>query len=156
MSLQLKCQLKYDLFQINVLFVFNYSLLLSVSVFRLKTKLLKRLFIIEVEALFTQSCQTLCDPMDCNLPGSSVHGTLQARTLEWVAIPFSRGSSRPGDRTRVSLIAGGFFTAGATREAPLFVSYVKWCQALRFLPIWEKLRRKKTMGYFISEKWRFI
>ena len=41
----------------------------------------------------TQSCPTLCDPMDCNLPGSSVHGILQARILEWVAIFFSRGSS---------------------------------------------------------------
>ena len=44
-----------------------------------------------------QSCPTLCDPMDCSLPGSSVHGTLQARTLEWVAISSSRGSSRPRD-----------------------------------------------------------
>ena len=42
-----------------------------------------------------QSYQTLCDPMDCSLPGSSVHGIPQARMLEWVAIPFSRGSSRP-------------------------------------------------------------
>ena len=41
----------------------------------------------------TQSCLTLCDPTDCSPPGSSVHGILQARTLEWVAIPFSRGSS---------------------------------------------------------------
>ena len=41
----------------------------------------------------SQSCLTLCDPMDCSLPGSSVHGILQARILEWVAIPFSRGSS---------------------------------------------------------------
>ena len=44
----------------------------------------------------TQSCLTLCDPMDCSLPGSSVHGIFQARILEWVAISFSRGSS-PGD-----------------------------------------------------------
>ena len=47
----------------------------------------------EVEV--TQSCLTLCDPMDCNPPGSSVHGTLQARILEWVAISYSRGSSQP-------------------------------------------------------------
>ena len=58
-----------------------------------------------------QSCPTLCNPMDCNPPGSSVHGILQARKLEWVAIPFSRGSSRPRDRTRVSCLAGGFFAA---------------------------------------------
>ena len=56
--------------------------------------------------LVTQSCGTLCDPMDCSLAGSSVHGILQARILEWVAIFFSRGSSRPRDRTWVSHIAG--------------------------------------------------
>ena len=50
-------------------------------------------------------------PMDCSLPGSSVHGILQARILEWVAIPFSRGSSQPRDRTQVSCIAGEFFTS---------------------------------------------
>ena len=55
--------------------------------------------------------------MDCSPPGSSVHGVLQARILEWVAIPFSRGSSQPRDRTQVSCIAGGFFTSWATREA---------------------------------------
>ena len=63
-----------------------------------------------------QSCLTLCDPMDYSLQGSSVHGILQARVLEWVAISFSRGSSRPRDRTRVSLIAGRCFTVWATRE----------------------------------------
>ena len=49
------------------------------------------------------------NPMDCSLPGSSVHGILQARILEWVAVPFSRGSSQPRDQTQVSRIAGGFF-----------------------------------------------
>ena len=44
-----------------------------------------------------QSCLTLCNPMDCSPPGSSVHGILQAGILEWVAIPFSRGSSQPQD-----------------------------------------------------------
>ena len=57
-----------------------------------------------------QSCPTLCDPMDCSPPGSSVHGILQARMLEWVAIPSSRGSSKPRDQTQVFNIAGGFFT----------------------------------------------
>ena len=59
----------------------------------------------------------LCDPVDCSQPGSSVHGILQARILEWVAIPFSRGSSWPKDQTQVSCIAGGFFTLWASREA---------------------------------------
>ena len=60
--------------------------------------------------LITQSCPTLCNPVDCSPPGSSVHGILQARILEWVAIPFSRGFSQPRNRTLVSYIAGGFFT----------------------------------------------
>ena len=64
-----------------------------------------------------QSRLILCDPMDCSLPGSSVHGILQARVLEWVAFPFSRGSSQPWDWTQVSLIAGRHFTVWATREA---------------------------------------
>ena len=50
-------------------------------------------------------CLTLCDPMDCSLPGSSVHGILQARTLEWVALPSSRGSSQPRDQSRVSQVS---------------------------------------------------
>ena len=49
-----------------------------------------------------QSCPTLCDPTDCSPPGSSILGTFQAKVLEWVVISFSRGSSRPRDRTRVS------------------------------------------------------
>ena len=67
----------------------------------------------------TQSCLTLCDPMDCNLPDSSVYGILQARILEWITIPFSRGSSQPRDPTCVSCIAGRFFTNWGTREAPI-------------------------------------
>ena len=53
----------------------------------------------------TQSCLTLCDPMDCSLPGSSVHGIFQARILEWVAISFSRGSFQPRDRNCVAYIS---------------------------------------------------
>ena len=64
-----------------------------------------------------QLCPTLCDPMDCSPPGSSVHGILQARILEWVAVPFSRGSFQPRNRTQAFCIAGGFFTAWTTREA---------------------------------------
>ena len=64
----------------------------------------------EVEV--TQSCLTLCDPM-----GYTVHGILQARILEWVAFPFSRGSSQPRDKTQVSHSAGRFFTNWAIRKA---------------------------------------
>ena len=63
-----------------------------------------------------QSCLTLCDPMDCSLPGLSVHGVFQARILEWVAISFSRGSSPPRDQTQISCIAGRCFTLWVTRE----------------------------------------
>ena len=59
----------------------------------------------------SQSCPTLCDPMDCSPPGSSVHGSLQARIPEWVAMPSSRGSSPPRDQTHGSCTAGRFFTA---------------------------------------------
>ena len=58
----------------------------------------------------TQLCPTLCDPMDCSLPGPSVHGMAQARMLEWAAVSSSRGSSCPRGQICVSCIAGGFFT----------------------------------------------
>ena len=64
----------------------------------------------EVKMLTAQLCLTLCNSMDFSPPGSSVHGILQARILEWVAIPFSRGSSQPKDQTQVSCLAGRFFT----------------------------------------------
>ena len=63
-----------------------------------------------------QLCPTLCDPMGCSPPGSSVHGIFQAGVLEWVAISFSRGSSQPRDHTWVSLIVGQCFTIWAIRE----------------------------------------
>ena len=69
--------------------------------------------------LVTQSCPTLCNSMDCSPPGSSVHGIFQARILEWVAIYFSRGSSRTRDQTHISCvshIADRFLTIWATRE----------------------------------------
>ena len=67
--------------------------------------------------LVTQSCLTLCDPVDCSPPGSSVHGILQARVLEWVAIFFSRGYSQARDQTQLSHTAGRLFNHWATREA---------------------------------------
>ena len=79
-----------------------------------------------VLCLVAQSCLTLCDPMDyiaCQAPLSL--GILQVKTLEWVAMPSPRGSSQPRDQTKVSHIAGRFFTSWATREAHLFGSEVK-------------------------------
>ena len=69
------------------------------------------------EVLVTQSCLTLCVPTDCSPPGFSVHGILQARILDWIAIPFSRGSSWPRDRTWVSCTAGRFFTIWASGKS---------------------------------------
>ena len=60
--------------------------------------------------LVTKSYPAVFDSMNCSPPGSSVHGILQARILEWVAIPFSMGSSRPWDQTQISCISGRFFT----------------------------------------------
>ena len=69
--------------------------------------------------LIGKLCLTLCDPMDCSLPGSSVHGILQARILEWAAISFSRGSSPPRDPTCIFCTAGEFFITEATRATPI-------------------------------------
>ena len=78
----------------------------------------------ESEMLITQSCPTLWDPMDCNPSGSSAYGILQARILEWIAIPFSRGYSWPRDRTHISCspcMAGKFFITSATREGSTII-----------------------------------
>ena len=73
--------------------------------------------------LFSHIQLFVCDPLDCSPPGSSVHGFLLARLLDWVAISFSRGSSQPRTRTQGSCTAGRFFTIWATREA---LSSSKW------------------------------
>ena len=82
------------------------------------------------ESEVTQLCPTLCDPMDCSLPGSSLHGILQARVLEWVAISFSRGSSWPRDQTQVSCISGRRFNLWAIREVARFKFYYWLCKYL--------------------------
>ena len=79
--------------------------------------------------LVAQRCRTLCDPVDCNSPGSSVHEILQGGILEWVAMLFPRGPSLPRDQTQVSRIAGRFFTVSATREAPLTAATAKSLQS---------------------------
>ena len=84
-----------------------------------------------------QLCLTLCDPMDYNLPGSSICRIFQARTLEWVAISFSRRSSQPRGWTWVSCIAGRFFTIWATRKVLICYEirnleggFRKWCDMI--------------------------
>ena len=80
-----------------------------------------------------QPCLTLCDLMDCSLPGSSVHGIFQARVLEWVAISFSRRSSWPRDWTQVSCTVGRCFTVWATREVVYIEQIVLTGGVLRFV-----------------------
>ena len=75
--------------------------------------------------LVAKSCPTLCNPMDCSPPGSSVHGILQVRILKWVAISFSRGSSQPRDQTQVFCTAGRLFTIWATREYDSAISLLR-------------------------------
>ena len=75
------------------------------------------LFDVSLVVVYSPSCVRLLWPMDCSLLGSPVHGILQARILEWVAIPFSRKASQPRNRTQVSCIAGRLFTDWATWEA---------------------------------------
>ena len=86
----------------------------------------------------TKLCPTLCDPIDCSPPGSTVHGILQARILEWVVMPFSRGSSQPRDRTPASCIAGRFLTK--LRGKPVVRADVLFCRMLAALTIikWEQ------------------
>ena len=73
---------------------------------------------------------SLCDPMDHSPPGSSVHGVLWARILEWVVIPLSRESFQPRDRTQVSCIAGRFFTIWTTRKVLLWMSLMQSFEGL--------------------------
>ena len=77
----------------------------------------------------TQSCQTLWDSMDCSPPGSSVHGMLQARILEWVAISFTRGSSQPKDPTGVFCLL--HWQAGSLALAPPGKLQVPWCDQIK-------------------------
>ena len=69
------------------------------------------IYVAAVLCIVTQSCPTLCDPMNCSPPGSSVPVILQGRILEWAAMPSFRGSSQPRDQTQVSHISGGLFTS---------------------------------------------
>ena len=101
-----------------------------------------RICIWKVKVLVTQSFPTLFDPRDWSLPGSSVHGILQARILEWVAIPFSRGSSLPRDWTQVSCNAGRLFTVWTTRE-----NFDYWELHLKHVLLWAFSHLKHSCEY---------
>ena len=94
-------------------------------------------------------CLTLWDPMDHSPPGSSVHGILWARILEWVAISFSRGFSQPRDQPRVSCIAGRFFTIWTTRGANVGL-------AEDFVQILQQRHRGKPECTFWPEQWNDV
>ena len=83
----------------------SWALLADSLLTELRGKVPFRIFSSVQFSSVTQSCPTLCDHMDCSLPGSSVHEIFQARVLKWVAISFSRGSSQPRDQTCVSRIS---------------------------------------------------
>ena len=114
---------------------------------------------LKVKVLVARSCPTLSDPMDYSPSGSSVHGILQARILEWVAVLFSRGSSKPRAQTHESCVAGGFFTSWATRETQwkkqvigqyLSINPIKILQSLYF-PIFSEFLQW-VVNYFLSGK----
>ena len=93
--------------------------------------------------LATQSCPTLCDPIDCGPPGSSVHWIIQARTLEQITMPSSRRSSRPRDRIPVSCIARQILYHLSYQGSLLFWLYTSIWGAL-FLELWNKF------AYFLA------
>ena len=109
---------------------------------------------------------TLCNPMDCSLPDSSVHRILQARILKWVAKPSPRGSSWPRDRTQVSRPAGRFFTVWTTREGncklklqwdvTIISHLLEWpkCKTLTTPNArWEMEQQENTFIGVCNEKW---
>ena len=118
------------------------------------SQFLKVIFCLWKKVLVAQSCPTLCNPMNCSLPGFSAREILQARLLGWIAIPFSKGSSRPRDQTQVSHIAGRFFTIWVTKEVhlPLLLSHfshVRLCAALqpaRLLCPWDSPGESSRVG----------
>ena len=99
-----------------------------------------------VSVSVTQSCRTLRDPTDCSPPGSSVHGILQARILEWVVIPFPRGSTPPRGQTLVSCIAGGFFTVWATERPSSWAKFYLYPK--KFLSTSAKYLQRKHLSDF--------
>ena len=101
------------------------------------------------KVLVTQSCPTLCYPMHCSPPGSSVHGISQARILEWVAISFSRGSSKPRDGTQVSCLTGRLFTTETLVKNPTAM-WETWVWSLG----WEDPLEKGMATYSCILAWK--
>ena len=107
-------------------------------------------FIVVQFSSVAQSCPTLCYPMDCSLPGSSVHGIFQAIVLEWIAISFSRGPSQPRDWTRVSCIVDRRFTIWATREVPfIVVGKIKCINAYKLLSTVSRIQETLSVSTLV-------
>ena len=106
------------------------------------------IYFIFSEIEVARSCPTLCDPMDCSLPGSPVHGIFQARVLEWVSISFSRRSSQPRDWTRVFCIVGRCFTIHPL-EGWIYGNVVWLCVT----PWTVACQAHLSMGFSRSESW---
>ena len=109
---------------------------------------------VKVEVLVAQSCPTLCDPLDCSPPGPSVHKICQARTLEWRAIPFLRGTSWSRDQIQVSHITGRFFTIWATREASTLAHQFSSVQSLSRVQLFATPMNRSTPGLSVHHKLR--
>ena len=126
------------------------SLWLSHGVFKGRVNESEDLCMSEWVSEVAQLYLTVCDPMDCSLPRSSVHGSFQARILEWVAISFSRGSSQPRDQTRVSRIVGRCFTIWATREVlDLCIVLYKIKDLRDNLGIFQVIEHCKTLQFLL-------
>ena len=137
------------------------SWLWSLSAMILEPKKIKSVtsvwILIKVKVSVAQSCLTLWDSVDCSLPGSSVHGILQVRILEWVAIPFSRGSSWPMDRTWVSCLAGRFYIFWATRveSFPKKIIWLVWRLSVSFFAC-SPTNIEKWLGHFCEGYYFFM
>ena len=103
--------------------------------------------------LVTKSCLTLCNPRDCSPLGSSVHGILQARILEWIAISFSRGSSHPRDWTRVSC-TGRHWQADSLPAEPPGKPRATRLQCEKFLNCLHRRKEAKMVHFHFSDFWK--
>ena len=98
--------------------------------------------------VLSQSCPTLCDPTNCSPPGSYVRGILQARSLEWIAIPFCRGLSCPWDRTRSPALQVGSLLS----EPSLTGQKPKWRKLRDMIPLWGRIRYRKGSVWLQSQE----
>ena len=115
-----------------------------------------------VKVVAAQSCPSLCNPVDCGPPGSSVHGIPQARVLEWGAIPFSRGSSQPRDWTQISCIAGrlGMDFIKIIIQQEGYIQYNTWMKtsfqliwAINFLIFFFWMKKANHYSFSALESW---